>query len=204
MTLKAGSRLHKTTDRHSNYTIQSSSLYQQIVSFGIEPANAVSIVKRYKQPLLEEWVDITLAAEERFGTKFFKTSKAAYFINNVSEITKGKRTSEPPDWWLEIRREEQRKAHQESAEKNSILKRFGKVQPAVSFDEFLRGEGLAQFEKIAKDMTRQLVTDGAAPHDASDQALNLARRQMKVHFQKLYPGQNSTGPVRLSDMLDLN
>ncbi len=57
--------------------------------------------------LLAEWVDITLAARERFGETFFKRSPAAYFTDNVKAAAVGRRT--PPDWWLDVRKEEQRR-----------------------------------------------------------------------------------------------
>jgi hypothetical protein len=64
-------------------------------------------VEKYPGRLLQEWADITLAAQERFGKTFFNRSPMAYFVHNVQESAKGTRT--PPDWWHEVRKEELRR-----------------------------------------------------------------------------------------------
>ncbi|MCG8653199.1 MAG: hypothetical protein MI861_25385, partial [Pirellulales bacterium] len=74
--------------------------------FEVGPANR--LIARYPVRLLEEWVDITQAAIERFGMTFFKKSPPAFLVDSLSKAHQGKRT--PPDWWHEIRRGDQKQA----------------------------------------------------------------------------------------------
>ena len=53
---------------------------------------------------------MTLAAKERNGETFFKTSPQAYFVDNLKEQAAGRRT--PPDWWRNLRKEEERRRWQ--------------------------------------------------------------------------------------------
>lgn len=77
---------------------------ETLVGIGFEIGAAYSLTRKYPATLLEQWADITQAATERFGQKFFKKSPMAFFVNSVSKAHAGKRT--PPDWWRSIRREE--------------------------------------------------------------------------------------------------
>ena len=48
--------------------------------------------------------DITLAKLERDGREGFTNCPQAYFLDNLKEASKEKRT--PPDWWREMRKRE--------------------------------------------------------------------------------------------------
>jgi hypothetical protein len=63
-------------------------------------------MRQYSAILLQQWVDITLAARERHGETFFKKSAAAYFVDNAKHAAQNQRT--PPDWWHDLVREERR------------------------------------------------------------------------------------------------
>lgn len=75
-------------------------------SIGVDEAAIARCLKRFPTTLLQEWLDITLAARERNGDSYFNRSPAAYFIDNVQKAAQGTRT--PPDWWQELRRQERR------------------------------------------------------------------------------------------------
>lgn len=62
--------------------------------------------QQFSTSVLQQWLDITLAARERHGAAFFKKSAAAYFIDNVRNAAQNQRT--PPDWWHDLVREERR------------------------------------------------------------------------------------------------
>jgi hypothetical protein len=83
-----------------------SPLHESLLSIGFDVAGADRILRRFKHQLVREWVDITLAARERFGPRFFKRGAPAFLTDNLKHATAGCRT--PPDWWFELRREEQR------------------------------------------------------------------------------------------------
>ena len=92
-----------------------SPLYEPLIELGFETRGANRLLRKYKPRLLREWIDITLAARERFGTDFFKKSPPAYLTDNLKQAAAGKRT--PPDWWADVRRAEQR-ARAEHAKKH--------------------------------------------------------------------------------------
>lgn len=83
-----------------------SPLIEPLLAMGFDVAGADRILRRFKPQLVREWVDITLAARERFGSEFFKRGAPAYLTDNLKQATAGRRT--PPDWWAELRRAEQR------------------------------------------------------------------------------------------------
>ena len=92
-----------------------SPLFEPLVGIGFDTKGANRVLRRYKHPLVREWIDITLAARERFGSGFFKKSAPAYLTDNLKKAAAGQRT--PPDWWSEIRKAEQR-ASAERAKKH--------------------------------------------------------------------------------------
>ncbi|MDA7979497.1 MAG: hypothetical protein MPJ50_12095 [Pirellulales bacterium] len=79
-------------------------LWDTLLQIGFEPAAAARLMKRYSHRLLEEWADITQAAQERFGASFFHASPMAFLVDSVKHAARGRRT--PPDWWLELKRQE--------------------------------------------------------------------------------------------------
>jgi hypothetical protein len=85
-----------------------SPLAELMRTMGLDEAAVVRMLKRFPTGLLQQWLDITLAARERFGAKFFRKSAAAYFVDNVQKAAQGTRT--PPDWWNELHRHERRVA----------------------------------------------------------------------------------------------
>ena len=84
-----------------------SPLVEPLRSIGVEEGAISRLLRKHPVRLIQEWVDITLSAEERFGASFFKKSPAAFFIDNVRHAAAGNRT--PPDWWHELRRAERRR-----------------------------------------------------------------------------------------------
>ena len=83
----------------------------------LDDRTIVRCLARYSTDLLQQWLDITLAARERHGSTFFRKSPAAYFINNVQNAAQGKRT--PPDWWHDLVRDERRLQAESSRRKRS-------------------------------------------------------------------------------------
>ena len=87
-------------------TAADSSLYEPLLAIGLDEATIHRILRRYNPRLVAECADMTLAAKERLGDKFFTKSPQAYFMDNLQEQAAGRRT--PPDWWRELRKEEER------------------------------------------------------------------------------------------------
>lgn len=86
--------------------LTSSPLYEPLAAIGLEEPAIRRFVRDFDPALVQEWADITLAAIERKGKKFFRRNPQAYFVDNVQQAAQGNRT--PPDWWQELRHSENR------------------------------------------------------------------------------------------------
>ena len=58
-------------------------IYEQWVAIGVDEPGMGYLKRNYSMELLQEWADITLAAHEHHGPKFFDRSRAAYYIDNL-------------------------------------------------------------------------------------------------------------------------
>lgn len=88
--------------------VTDSPLWDGLVGLGLDPPAAGRLLKEYPHRMVREWVDITLAARERFGRTFFKRSPAAYLVDNLREARAAGRT--PPEWWHDLRTRERQRA----------------------------------------------------------------------------------------------
>lgn len=77
--------------------------WDPLIELGFDAAAARRLLKRYPQRLISEWIDITQAARERFGARFFRKSPMAYLVDSLGKAASGTRTA--PDWWREVSRE---------------------------------------------------------------------------------------------------
>ena len=83
-----------------------SPLADPLRSIGFKPNEVRRILHQFSEHLIQQWSDVTLAAIEHKGPQFFKRSPQAYFMHNVQHAAQGTRT--PPDWWLDLRKQESR------------------------------------------------------------------------------------------------
>ena len=138
---------HKTDARTA---IENSPLIDGLTAVGFELESAVRIVKRYPHHLVAQWTDITQAAIERFGMKHFRKSPMAFLVDSLSKAAKGLRT--PPDWWHEVRKQEQQKARP-TAEGRKVL---GKLLNEVFGPERSNSESTSRPESAA-DLLKTLA-----------------------------------------------
>lgn len=115
-------------------------IFDQWVAIGVDEEGMQYLKRNFPMDLLQEWADITLAARERHGTKFFDRSMAAYYIDNVKAAKKDGRR--PPDWWYEFKKQE---------------------LYAVKSAESESTDRLAQPER--REYLKWLKTDGRRTHD---------------------------------------
>jgi hypothetical protein len=83
-----------------------SPLIDGLLTVGFDHGSAARIVQRYSHRLVAEWIDITLAARERFGEAHFRKSPMAFLMDSLKKAQSGERT--PPDWWQQSKRTELR------------------------------------------------------------------------------------------------
>jgi hypothetical protein len=142
-----------------------SPLTEALLSLGLSPPTVSRFQQQFSHRLLREWVDITLAARERFGQRFFKRSAAAYFVDNIRAAASGSRT--PPDWWHDVRKAEQR-AQAERHRRRGMPK---VVEPDT--------ESVQAFDHIRDDIFGQFLAAGQSPADASRNAERFARQYLR-------------------------
>jgi hypothetical protein len=96
-------RKHKTNEA---LVAIESPLVEGLLAVGFDEPSAFRIIKRYPAAQVSQWTDVTLAALEKFGKKHFRKSPMAFMLDSLQKAAKGERT--PPDWWLAIKRKEER------------------------------------------------------------------------------------------------
>lgn len=145
--LHRGRDFFKVSDSQPKMT---SPLVDPLKSIGFDNRAIRGLLAKFSLRLLNEWVDITLAAVERFGSSYFRKSPAAYLVDNLNHAAKGVRT--PPDWWHEIR-----KAEQKARAKIAREKRLGK-EPCESSS--MPENAIASLEDIQSTIFDHFLSDG--------------------------------------------
>lgn len=125
-----------------------SPLQELLLSIGLDVAGADRILRRYQHRMVREWVDITLAARERFGASFFQRGAPAFLTDNLKHAKAGGRT--PPDWWLALRREEQRRC----------AERARKAQAASPSNQSLASDAAGALSKVHESIFAQFLAAG--------------------------------------------
>ena len=178
-----------------------SALYDPLKSIGFDDEAIVKIIATYKAELVQTWADITLAAKERMGPGFFKRSPQAFFMDSVQKAAQGIRT--PPDWWLDYRKEEDRRKRQ--AEREALAQPTtpeAEKSEEAAFEEYLRGEARDAVRAIVEDKVKRLVELGYAADQAAAIAARNARKEMETKFRQDHPEyEKSTGFQCVGDIL---
>lgn len=99
--------------RNISLPLQHTALFDTLSAIGFESSSIRWLLKSFPIAVLREWADITLAARERKGERFFRKSAQAWFVDNVKQAAAGNRT--PPDWWHELHKVEQRRERKAGA-----------------------------------------------------------------------------------------
>ena len=171
-------------------TDEECSLAEPLASIGFDERAIRRFTRQFPTGLLAEWVDITLAARERFGEEFFKRSPAAYFTDNVKAAALGQRT--PPDWWLDVRKEEQRRVETDTVRALGLFDASDDTDDVrARFRDYLRDAGRRQYEELSADIFRQLRSAG---RDATD-ARRAAHRHAKDHLWRQFNSQKRANLV---------
>lgn len=159
-------RAHDYQERKPTiWNIGDSPLLEPLRSIGLEEQAIARVLKRFPISIVREWVDITLAAQERFGSQFFKRSPAAYFLDNVKHAATDGRT--PPDWWHDIRKAEERQ------QANRDRQRHHRSRTRVT------SIGRETFDRIRSDVFEQLRSQGWNDDTALREATRQAQQQTR-------------------------
>ncbi|MBX9623312.1 MAG: hypothetical protein K2X82_05820 [Gemmataceae bacterium] len=108
-----GPRWDRATPAAAARHASDSPLWDGLLALGFDAAGADRLIRRHPGPAVREWLDITLAARERFGHSFFRRSPQAFLVDNLKQAATSGRT--PPDWWQELRSRERQRARPPAA-----------------------------------------------------------------------------------------
>ena len=143
-----------------------SPLLEPLQSIGLDAAGIGRVLRQFPHDRIREWVDITLAARERFGSKFFKRSPIAYLIDNIKKSASDGRT--PPDWWHDIRKAEERKRDAQARQQSMTA-----VESSTPVTA-----GRRVFEQIRNDLMPAYVASGLDDATALREASLEAKRRI--------------------------
>ncbi len=137
-----GSYFENPRQGRTSPSAASSPLTDALISLGFESRDAGHITRRYRLSLLREWIDITIAAQERFGKQHFKRSPQAFLMHHLSKAASGEYA--PPDWWREIQKQEQHQSTATSPQLRKLVRSMDgrsesvdRNQPPVRISELL-------------------------------------------------------------------
>ena len=171
-----------------------SPLVEPLLTIGFDEATVLRLLNTYPARLLEEWADITLAAKERQGDKFFTKSPMAFFMSNIKEAASGRRT--PPDWWRELRKREREIERQQECSK---LKLIHAQSAKGDFESYLRTEVRDAFVSTIDRLKADLQNSGQSDIDARQNAEDMARLHFQNRFRREHPiAAQDDGPISLS------
>lgn len=129
-----GDRLDAVVPCIGQPAVENSPLLDGLMAIGFEAPAAVRLIQRYPPSQVALWTDVTQAALERFGSRYFRVSPMAFLVDSLKQAALGLRT--PPDWWHAARRQE-RRIQPPTAEGRKVLSRlvgevFGSQSPRTS------------------------------------------------------------------------
>jgi hypothetical protein len=172
-----------------------SPLYDPLHTIGLEDPTIRHVLRIYDPRLVAECADMTLAARERFGEKFFKVGPQAYFIDNLK--AQAARTRTPPDWWRDLRKEEERRKWQADREEpKTAVMGFD-----AAFDAYLQTEAREAFQRVTDRVFHDLTSGGQSESEAQANARYFTRTHFIRRFRAEHPEWNDNGPVRAGDIL---
>lgn len=160
---------------------EDSPLYESLLTIGFDRTAVVRLLASHKTSLLQQWIDITLAAMER---GVIDKSPPAYFTYYVQN----KMT--PPDWWHELKRQER----QQEADQQRATRAFNiKFSEERGFEEYIRSEARDAFDQVMSSLVSDLMRGGKPKHEAEQ----FAREQTMHHFRGRYRREKNPSFERL-------
>lgn len=178
--LHRGPAMERVSELGTNQP-EDSPLYEPLVAIGFDRNAIVRLIATHKTHLLQQWIDITLAAMER---GVIDKSPAAYFTYYVQQ------KATPPDWWHELKRQErQQEADQQRASRSFDIK-FAEER---GFDDYIQNEARDAFDRVMSNLVSDLMLGGKQKHEAE----KFAREQTMHHFRGRYRREKNPSFERL-------
>jgi hypothetical protein len=180
--LQRGSYFDRPTDGSIANRAVESPLAGPLHTIGFNERMVRWILKRYKLNLVQVWTDITLAALETKGSRFFTGSPQAYLLDNLKHAAQGRRT--PPDWWHDFRRRRDRAAAAIATETDTLdeQRRAWELAHRQAFKEYVRTKvGKEEYE--ARVIQFQEIYAATMPaQEALEAAIEEAEQHLRAGF----------------------
>jgi hypothetical protein len=187
--LRRGSAFRKVSPRLDNESLRSLPIFEPLCEIGLDESTIGWVAKNYRHSLIQQWADITLAAKERHGLRFFKKSPQAYFVANLREAAESGRT--PPDWWWAFKREEEQHIAApmarrliEQVERLALCRERSERSSESAFLDYLRGPGRSEFDKVLRQTFADLRQDGLPAQHAHQRATEICVAHLRRKFSK--------------------
>ena len=148
---------------------------------------------------IREWIDITLAAQER---KLIRSTPAAFFMDNIKQAVSGSR--QPPDWWREIRKQEDEKEWNEAGQVlRSHIRSHQETNGGVpSFDDYMQTEAAQNaFDRVCRDLFDMCSESEMGDAERKAFVQKQGRQRMRSLYNDEYPRSVANGPQSLFDIL---
>ncbi|MFM8475043.1 MAG: hypothetical protein ACKOEO_04515 [Planctomycetaceae bacterium] len=165
----------------------------------ISPTGIRWILDHAKGDTIREWIDIMLAAKER---GIIKTTPAAFFMDNLKQAVAGSR--QPPDWWRDIRKQEDEKEWQEAGQilRSHVQTHCESQSTPPTFEEYMHTDAAQDaFERVCRELFDVCSTTSMSDDDRQAFVNRQGIHRMKSLYKTQYTRPASNGPQSLFDIL---
>lgn len=179
-----GAYFDRPRARKKPLAIEDSPLHDPLRAIGFDSAAIGRILARFRVEQIQLWADVTLAAVERKGPSFFRRSPQAFFMDNIQHAARGERT--PPDWFWELRKEEQRRRADHARRMRS---RRGPSPQKIAAPTAQTATQALDLDRSPDELTADLVAHFLAVGQTESIALRNAQRLAEElgHAQRRQP-----------------
>ena len=151
---------------------EESPLFDPLQAIGFERPAIEHILRRFKTEQIQIWSDVTLAAIERKGKRFFRRSPQAFFMDNIQKAVAGLRT--PPDWFRELQKEEQRQMAEEGRRARQAKESVSPKPSAAAQTAEPSTDESSELQQIVSEMFSQFRAAGQSMVEAKRNAERFA------------------------------
>jgi len=180
--LNRGTYFDRPTDGSTANSAVESPLAEPLRTIGFDDRMIRWIFKTYKNSMIQVWTDITLAAIETKGDRFFTGSPQAYLLDNLKHASQGRRT--PPDWWHDFRRRRDRAAVAIATETDTLdaQRRAWELAHRQAFKEFVETK-IGKEEYDARVIQFHEIYSATMPaQEALEAAIEEAEQHLRAGF----------------------
>jgi len=176
--LRRGPSLRRGSAKTTLAAVKELAIYDPLHAIGFDDEAIGRISRQYKHALIQQWADITLAAKEKQGPRFFKKSPQAFLIDNL----RNGRT--PPDWWWACKKEQEQRIS--SALAKQLVECSKQPRPATErdFANYMKGPGRLEFEKLTVDAADDFRRTGLSGPEAIKRATELCIAHLRARFTR--------------------